>query len=75
MPADARASKVHPPTMVGNGVDGEEGEGGGRRGGRCPPSRGEACQLSSLVADFRITQLVDRMVGVHAMIPKAILGR
>ena len=24
---DATASKVHPPTMVGNGVDGEEGEG------------------------------------------------
>ena len=38
-------------------------------------SRGEAYQLSSLVADFRITQLVERMVGVHAMILKAILGR
>ena len=37
-------------------------------------SRGEAYQLSSLIADFRITQLVDLMVGVHAMIPKAILG-
>ncbi len=37
-------------------------------------SREEAYQLSSLVVDFRITQLVDRMVGVHAMVPKSILG-
>ena len=37
-------------------------------------SRGEAYQLSSLVVDFRITQLVDRRVGVHAMIPKSVLG-
>lgn len=36
--------------------------------------RGEAYQLASLVADLRITQLVDRMVGVHVMIPKAVLG-
>ena len=37
-------------------------------------TRGEAYRLTSLVVDLRITQLVDRMVGVHAMIPKSVLG-
>ena len=27
-----------------------------------------------LVVDFRIRQLVDRMVGVYAIVPKSILG-
>ena len=34
----------------------------------------EAYQLASIAADLRITQLVDGNVGVHMMIPKAILG-
>ena len=34
--------------------------------------RGEAYRLISLAVDLRITQLVDRKVGVHAMIPKEI---
>ncbi len=38
-------------------------------------SRGEAYRLTSLAIDLRITQLVDQKVGVHAMIPKAILRR
>jgi acetamidase/formamidase len=33
-----------------------------------------AYQLASIAADLRITQLVDGNVGVHMMIPKAILG-
>jgi len=32
----------------------------------------EAYALCSLAVDFRITQLVNRSKGVHAMIPKAI---
>jgi acetamidase/formamidase len=35
-------------------------------------SREEAYSLCSLAVDFRVTQLVDRNKGVHAMIPKAI---
>jgi len=35
----------------------------------------EAYRLASIAADLRITQLVDGKVGVHMMIPKAILGR
>ena len=34
--------------------------------------RGEAYRLISLAIDLRITQLVDRKVGVHAMIPKEL---
>lgn len=37
-------------------------------------TRGEAYQLASLMADFRITQLVDQKLGVHVMLSKAILG-
>ena len=33
---------------------------------------GEAYQLVSVACDLRITQLVDRKVGVHVMIPKSI---
>jgi acetamidase/formamidase len=35
-------------------------------------SRDDAYMLSSVAADFNITQLVDGTKGVHAMIPKAI---
>ena len=35
-------------------------------------TRDDAYQLSSVAADFNITQLVDGTKGVHAMIPKAI---
>lgn len=35
---------------------------------------GEAYRLISLACDLRITQLVDRKVGVHVMIPKALVG-
>ena len=38
-------------------------------------TRGEAYQLASLMADFRITQLVDQKLGVHVMLSKEILGR
>jgi acetamidase/formamidase len=34
----------------------------------------EAYRLASIAADLRITQLVDGKVGVHMMIPKAVLG-
>lgn len=37
-------------------------------------THGEAYQLTSLMADLRITQLVDRKVGVHAMLSKQVLG-
>ncbi len=37
-------------------------------------TRGEAYQLASLMADFRITQLVDQKVGVHVMLSKEMLG-
>jgi acetamidase/formamidase len=35
---------------------------------------GEAYQVVSVACDLRITQLVDRKVGVHVMIPKAIFA-
>jgi acetamidase/formamidase len=38
-------------------------------------SRDDAYMLSSVAADFSITQLVDGTKGVHAMIPKAIFVR
>jgi acetamidase/formamidase len=31
--------------------------------------------LVSVAVDLHITQLVDQVKGVHAMIPKAILGK
>ena len=34
----------------------------------------EAYRLASVAADLRITQLVDGRVGVHMMVPKAVLG-
>ena len=40
---------------------------------RAKLSQTEAYQLTSLAVDLRITQLVDGNVGVHAMIPKALL--
>ncbi|MEE2845346.1 MAG: hypothetical protein VX956_02595 [Gemmatimonadota bacterium] len=33
---------------------------------------GDAYQLISVACDLRITQLVDRKVGVHVMIPKSL---
>ena len=33
---------------------------------------GDAYQLVSVACDLRITQLVDRKVGVHVMIPKSL---
>jgi acetamidase/formamidase len=38
-------------------------------------SRDDAYMLSSVAADFSITQLVDGTKGVHAMIPKAIFRK
>jgi acetamidase/formamidase len=38
-------------------------------------SQMEAYQLASIATDLRITQLVDGHVGVHVMIPKALLGK
>jgi acetamidase/formamidase len=34
----------------------------------------EAYRLVSVACDVRVTELVDGNVGVHVMIPKAILG-
>ncbi len=31
--------------------------------------------LCSLAVDFRVTQLVDRVKGIHAMLPKNILTK
>jgi len=39
-----------------------------------PMSRMDAYRLVSIAADVRITQLVDRKVGVHVMIPRAIFA-
>lgn len=41
--------------------------------GRLGISQTQAYQLSSLAVDFRITQLVDGNVGVHAMVAKSLL--
>ncbi|MFQ5690641.1 MAG: acetamidase/formamidase family protein [Gemmatimonadota bacterium] len=38
-------------------------------------SRGEAYRLTSIAVSLRITELVDGKVGVHAMIPKSIVGQ
>jgi len=38
-------------------------------------SKMEAYRLVSVACDVRVTELVDGNVGVHVMIPKAILGR
>ena len=35
-------------------------------------SRADAYMLASVAVDLRITQLVDRNKGVHAMIPKKL---
>ena len=35
---------------------------------------GEAYSVMSMAVDLRITELVDRNVGVHAMVPKSLLG-
>lgn len=37
-------------------------------------TRGEAYSVVSMAVDLRITELVDRNVGVHAMVPKALVG-
>jgi acetamidase/formamidase len=37
--------------------------------------RDDAYTLSSLMVDLHVTQLVNGVKGVHAMIPKSILGR
>lgn len=36
---------------------------------------GEAYSVVSMAVDLRVTQLVDRNVGVHAMVPKSLLTR
>ncbi len=38
-------------------------------------SREDAYRVASLAADLRVTQVVDGVKGVHAMLPKAILSR
>ncbi len=43
-------------------------------GERANLSAEDAYTLCSLTADLRITQLVDGNKGVHAMLPKAVLG-
>jgi acetamidase/formamidase len=40
-----------------------------------PMSRDEAYALASMVADCRVTQVVDIRKGVHCLIPKSIFGR
>jgi acetamidase/formamidase len=42
---------------------------------RAALSQTEAYQLMSIAVDLRITQLVDGNVGVHAMIPRALIAR
>jgi acetamidase/formamidase len=37
-----------------------------------PMSRDEAYALTSMVADCRVTQVVDIRKGVHCMVPKSI---
>jgi acetamidase/formamidase len=37
-----------------------------------PMSRDEASPLTSMVADCRVTQVVDIRKGVHCMVPKSI---
>jgi acetamidase/formamidase len=37
-------------------------------------SRADAYTLVSVAVDLHVTQLVDQVKGVHAMIPKSILG-
>jgi acetamidase/formamidase len=37
-------------------------------------SQGEAYSVISMAVDLRITELVDQNVGVHAMVPKTLLG-
>jgi acetamidase/formamidase len=39
-----------------------------------PMSRDEAYALASMVADCRVTQVVDIRKGVHCLIPKSIFG-
>ena len=38
-----------------------------------PMSRDEAYALTSMVADCRVTQVVDIRKGVHCMVPKSLL--
>jgi acetamidase/formamidase len=40
-----------------------------------PMDRYEAYSLTSMVADCRVTQVVDIRKGVHCMVPKAVLSR
>ncbi|MCX6636138.1 MAG: acetamidase/formamidase family protein, partial [Acidobacteria bacterium] len=37
-------------------------------------SRDDAYMLTSAAADLHVTQVVDGVKGVHAMLPKAIFG-
>lgn len=37
-------------------------------------TQGEAYSVVSMAVDLRITELVDQNVGVHAMVPKALVG-
>lgn len=38
-------------------------------------SREHAYMLCSLAVDLRVTQLVDGVKGIHAMLPKNIFGK
>jgi len=38
-------------------------------------SRDDAYTLCSLAVDLRVTQIVNGVKGVHAMLPKALFGR
>jgi acetamidase/formamidase len=40
-----------------------------------PMSRDEAYALASMVADCRVTQVVDIRKGIHCMVPKSIFGK
>jgi acetamidase/formamidase len=37
-------------------------------------TREEAYSLCSVAADLRVTQLVNQNKGIHAMLPKSVLG-
>ena len=54
----------------------EAGDGHAAQGDGDGIEPGPAYQLVSVACDLRITQLVDRKVGVHVMIPKSLfVGR
>ncbi len=42
---------------------------------KVPMTRDEAYALTSMVADCRVTQVVDIRKGVHCMIPKSVFAK